>query len=296
MPTTKCSVVIAIGLLCGQIWCSNSTLGGETVTAILRDGRSVFGVVDTRTDADYLWLRRTSGGFDLVSGFAWNDVLEGRTASGQLDRSTFRDWASGKKQPGRLFAEIEPTATVDHQPASAQLLPEPSASFKAPRPDTLPLKTLIVQAELAQWDKDVQPDGLRIFVSPLDARGRIVPVDGRIEFTLVIQTEQLDGRLSPLQKPEFLEGDRISYIVKRDHFSSGPGFYELPFDKWHPDFDPNIAFEGLLYARLSVPGKGVFEASDARVCLRELSRFRDQLQYFTPGRYWPLESSGQRSR
>jgi len=41
-----------------------------------------------------------------------------------------------------------------------------------------------------------------------------------------------------------------------------------------------LAPEALVHARLGVPGQGVFSASAVDVCIRGLSRFRDQLQYF----------------
>ena len=155
---------------------------------------------------------------------------------------------------------------------------------------------MVVQGQLAQWDKDAQPDGLRIAVSPLDHQGRIVPIDGHVEFTLVVEQARINGGQSYAKSPQFAEAERFSFVVKREHFSEGGAFYELSFSKMHPDFDPNVASQALLHARLSVPGVGVFEASDAQICLREPSRFRDQLQYYSPGRYLPLESNGQPNR
>ena len=286
MPSSNLLIFCAIGLLCGTALSAEPDQTHASVTVFLRDGRSVSGTVDQKTDTKHLWLRRTLEEFDVASGFAWEEVVQGLTEDGQMDVDQLRAWAHETKQVGRVFADIEPQPSVERDPsAQSQLLDNSWA-----------LKTLVVTAHVGQWDKDAQLDGLHIIVSPLDLQGRLVPIDGHIEFTLVAQAEPFNGRPVRSGRPEFIEGDRISYRVKRQHFVDGPAIYALPFSKWHPDFRHEIDPQALLHARLSVPGRGVFEASDAQVCLREFSRFRDQLQYFTPGRYLPLESNGQANR
>jgi hypothetical protein len=181
MPTIKFASC-TIALLCGWFGLVGPCLAEESVTATLRDGRSVTGAVDVRTDAQNLWLRRTRNGFELVSGFAWNDVLEGRAGNQQFDMPGLRSWAETNKKPGRTFAQL-PAAGATNLPAGRRLATT-SAHW---------LKTLVVQGQLAQWDKDAQPDGLRIAVSPLDHQGRIVPIDGHVEFTLVVEQARING-------------------------------------------------------------------------------------------------------
>lgn len=282
--SAKKLALVAIAVVSVTIALNERCTAAESVTAILRDGRSVKGVIDIRTDAHHLWLRRTLDGFDLASGFAWTEVLAGRIEDRELDANQLQRWAEENKKPGRPFSQVA-RAQSSNLPSGVQ----PSA--KRARP-----KTLVIQAQLAQWDKDAQSDGLRIAVSPLDAHGQLVPVDGHVEFTLVVEHERIDGGQRFIKGPVFPEGERFSFVVSRQDFADGAAFYELAFSKIHPDFDPNIASQALVHARLSVPTVGVFEASDAQVCLRELSCFRDQLQYYTPGRYLPLESTGQPNR
>lgn len=258
----------------------------ESVTVVLLDGRTVSGAVDLKTDAQYLWLRRTAEQLDLVSGYPWNGVLEGHLRDRTLDHSELRAWASLQRQAGRTFAEIAPGLPSDLRLISAASLPVPVSA----------VKTLVVDAELAQWDKDTQTDGLRVFVYPLDAEGNLVPVDGHVELTLVAEREYARAAPGIVKVPDFVEGDRLTFPVRRAHFTAGPAVYQLPFDRWHPDWELTVAHQALLHARLSVPGRGVFEASDAQVCLRQFSRFRDQLQYYTPGRYLPLENPSRDGR
>jgi hypothetical protein len=242
--------------------------------------------VDKKTDSQYLWLRRSGEQLDLVSGYRWDQVLHGRVADRTVDYSQLKAWASAHKQAGRDLAEIAPGARGEVRMVTAA-----PAAMSMPR-----VKSLVVDAELAQWDKDAQTDGLRIFVYPLDAQGQIVPVDGHIELTLAVEREYTRVVPSYVRGPEFVEGDRRTFPVRREQFSAGPAIYELPLALWHPDFEPTLAQQALLHARLSVPGQGVFEASDAQVCLRQFSRFRDQLQLYTPGRYLPLENPSRDGR
>lgn len=251
----------------------------ESVTAYLLDGRAVTGAVDAKTDARYLWLRRSSEQFDLISGYPWELVFQGHVQDRRLSTLELKEWTVAHRQPGRRIADIGQAIGNEVQMVSAT----------APALPARPVKTLVVDAELAQWDKDAQTDGLRVFVYPLDAYGQIVPVDGHVELTLVVERDYTRGAHIYHKGPEFLSGDRQTFPVRWEHFSAGIPFYELAFDRWHPDFEHTLAEHGLLHARLSVPGQGVFEASDPQVCLRESSRFRDQLQLYTPGRYLPLE-------
>lgn len=308
MPTTF-RYPAATASLCLLAWLvtplslSQSGMASEIVTARLRSGRVVVGAVDARTNSQQLWLRRASTNFDLVSGFAWQEIVDGQIADVNLDSLQLRDWAVDHKHPGRKFYDL-PASAVDVPNAAVMdgLGPQACPQYAGgSNSDSLSasvnekLRSIAVQAHLAHWDKDAQSDGLRIFVSTLGIDGYSVPIDGQIEFTLVVERELINGGQSYARRPDFVIRERRSQLVRRKDFIDGTAVYELNFSRFHPDFDPNVSLQGLLFARLSVPGQGVFEASDAQVFLREPSLFRDQLQYFTPGRYLPLESGRQRN-
>src|SRR5262245_57150930 len=142
------------------------------------------------------------------------------------------------------------------------------------------VKSLRIEACLAQLDSDSEPDGLRIIVIPLDARGHLVPVSGRVDFTLVGELEPSERYQRMRRPPEFHELEHKSFQVHRADFGNGPAIYEITFTRFHPDRMPDLAWEALLKARLSVPGQGVFDASDAHVGMRDVSWFRDQLELY----------------
>ncbi|MFH1923324.1 MAG: hypothetical protein ABIP48_25965, partial [Planctomycetota bacterium] len=68
--------------------------------------------------------------------------------------------------------------------------------------------------------------------------------------------------------------------------------YRFPFQAVHPEFDLELAPYAAVHARLSVPGEGVFEATESDVRVRPYSATRDHLQYTTGQRFFPLERTG----
>jgi hypothetical protein len=275
--------LVVIGLASAPCW------AGEPITVRLRDGRQIHGLVDHLTDAQQLWLRREDQGAEVASGFAWHDVTQVVHNGQTYTPAAFQAIAPELKSPGRKFVELWPP---DAPRMDAEVVRETTTLSHL----VGPVRALVIEAQLAQWDDDAQTDGLRVMVAPLDARGQLVAVDGQIHFTLVAQVEWTAGGHHGPLVPKFRELERVSRIVRREHFAQGPAVYDLPFSQVHPDFDLSLSAKALVHARLGVPGRGVFEASDANVLLREYSRFRDQLQYFTPRRYLPLESGGQGHR
>lgn len=281
---------------------------GEQVVVVLLDGRSTHGDVDARTDAERLWLRREIPGVQLASGFAWDQVKTVRAAGQSYAGRDFLPIAGAIASEGKSYLRIEPY----RQPPSATLAPEAPVNERVNRqpagaPPRLPgfepspepqaneqlrrrhaeqrVKSLMVEAYLAQWDGDPQPDGLRVFVYPLSADGEIVPVNGQVDLSLLGEIEKV-GSL-----PDFRELDRGHFTLRKDDFARGPGVVELPFRQFHPDVNFDVARQAVLHARLGVNGQGVFEASDANVQLRGFSRIRDQLQMFQRRRYFGEENA-----
>lgn len=287
MPRCNFFLLSMAARLCVILLPLAQCVAADPMTAELLDGREVSGVIDVKTDSDQLWIRRDEAHFSLISGFPWNQVRRGQIREQTLDRNALKAWALEHKQVGRLLLELE--SSTDSQQEQAATDPR-FTSIESP------VSSLAIESYLANWDSDAQSDGLRVFVSPLDSHGRIVPINGQIEYTLVVEEEKINGGQSGSLRPVFRELDRGSFVVRREHFSQGPAVYELPFNQQHPDIALNIATEALLHVRLGISGQGVFEASDAQVCLREKSRFRDQLQYYTPHRYLNIESGGKPQR
>jgi hypothetical protein len=276
MPVNPYSLIVPVTYLLSSL----PALAADSITAWLRDGRQVNGQVDASTNTDRLWIRQEAAGLVIVSGFKWEHIAEVRDAERTLQQAELQDMA----------ATDRPRQRLRHNP-SASTIRTSTGNTGQPHLDlaTRRVKTLVVHAFLAQWDDDAHSDGIRVQVSPLDANGQLVPVEGQIELQLIVQNRDPAAMQGISTNHGYGELDRVSHMVRREHFKHGPASYDLPFGNQHPDFETNLAPHALVHARLGVPGVGVFEASDAQLWIRELSFFRDDLQLYYPHRYLPLE-------
>jgi hypothetical protein len=257
----------------------------EPLKANLVDGRQVVGNLDSRTDLDRLWISRAEDGIYFASGIRWADILGGEVENKSLTFQELQQWSvKASRNPARSGIS---QAAFPHVRNKVGVVAEQQA-----RPSSASVKSLAIRAFVDHWDSDAQSDGVRIFVSALDQDGRLVQVTGQIDFTLMVERENHVGRSVSKSRPTFVPIARLNQRVQIGDFADGPAVYKLAFLKKHPEFDTSIASEGLLFARLAIPGVGVFEASDAQVGVREYSRFRDQLQLYSRSRYLPLENGG----
>lgn len=269
---------------------------GRLVRVERFDGRSFDGMIDPRSDGRELWLCRRYGTAVVRRPIAWSLIahveLAGQSVSGDELRAAVEQVRaeSPRGEPAapwektvsmRLLAA--PAATAGIEPSEAPAPGPPDA----PRHDGLrtgQVEWLAVEATAANWDGDVESDGLLLVVEPRDAAGRLVPVRGRLEVELigrrwgVARGPQPYGRMAHWSLP-----------VEPSDFGPLGARYRLAFQGVHPEFDPQVAPHGAIHARLSVPGRGVFEASDAAVRLRPYSAVRDEQQQLTGRRFFPGE-------
>jgi hypothetical protein len=76
--------------------------------------------------------------------------------------------------------------------------------------------------------------------------------------------------------------------ITPEHFTSAGAVCQIAFQAVHPEFDLDLRAHGVVHARFSVPGEGVFEAS-TETRLRGYSALRDQLQLQTGRRFFAGE-------
>jgi len=259
---------------------------GEVIVQ-LRDGSTLRGMIDKRTDHELVWLRTSTPRIVLRSAIEWEQIVNARyddqtlATDGlrelvpQLQSDTNQDIAS--KEPPKLppSQDIAPVGTnrADSRSSSANRR----------------VRSLQIEAVVANWDDDVETDGLRVFVYPLDANGRIVPINGRINFKLIGQTVNQSTNDRFRRRSLFPELGRWSQRVRKSDFEPSGAVYEIPFRNFHPEFNLEIAPHALLTARLGIPGRGSFAASYDNLHLRPLSYIRDELQGRTQRRFFSQE-------
>jgi hypothetical protein len=138
-------------------------------------------------------------------------------------------------------------------------------------------RSLRITTVVTNWDSDLDVDGLLLRVEPLNGWGQMTPVDGDLNVQLVTETRlATGGRIIPRNDP-FPITERWSVPIRALAFDADGLVVKLPFRRFHPERDVDIAPEALAVARLRVPTVGTLDASDAHVVLRPVSRFRDDL-------------------
>lgn len=254
----------------------------EPIEVELADGNIVTGEVDDQTDADRLWLRREETGVVLCSGYLWNEVQAIYRGGNRIAGAEIRKSIDDLKSPAKSVLDIAPA-----------ILPEmaaPATPINYPVTNTRPrIASLHIETQLARWGRGAANDGLRVFVYPLSADGELVPVRGQLDLSLFAEIMNARGGEYTVLRPEFRELENTSELVRIGGFANGPAVYQLPFRRFHPDVDFDIAPGAVVHARLGIPGQGVFEASADCVPTRNFSPIRDQLQLYQGQRFFPGE-------
>jgi hypothetical protein len=279
---------VGLFLVIATIWVNTAVSHAETIQVVLRDGRVMQGEPDTRTDSAMLWLRSEVTGVQLRSGFRWEQIEVVLRGNSSFTPAEFQRIAAQTATPSTSYLDLAPHPPREFPPNSEQCLPQCAST--PPRWQAGDrVRSLQIECCLANWNSSAESDGVRIVVSPLSASGELVPVEGQLDAQLFGELTNLRGN-NEYVHPEFRQLGEWHHIVHLSDFANGPAVYELPFTtQWHPDFEPAIADQGVLHARLGVPSMGVFEASHGRVFLREPSMARDRLQLYTGQRYFPGE-------
>ncbi len=298
------------------------------VMVTLTDGRTPRGVLSPKSSDDSLVLRTEVPGIAIESRFAWGLVQSvdplSFTDAKPLPRPTDpvpddeaissepadnNAPANNEAPAGRVFDNAVPPAPMAPE---ARLLHETIApsntgrlSFNASEiapVDVLPLlvpldhrravRSLHVRATVANWDRDAEVDGLLLHVQPLDGFGVVVPVDGNIDVQLATETKfAKGGRSITRDDNSFNVTERWSVPIHAIDFDAMGTTVKLPFRRFHPERQFNIASDALAVARLRLPSAGTFDASDPFVQLRPYSRFRDDLQEYQGRRLFPGEGA-----
>lgn len=284
----------------GGVWAESAPPLSQELSVQLVDGRILRGVVDRRSDDHHLRLTLLEPGLTITSHFPWSQVVGASVGKLVLDAEELR--AAFAKSPNGAGAKpTDGNAAPDETAAPAATLPppEPCPDCQVGGPPLLPdprvVRSLRIEVHLANWDDDVEPDGLRVVASPVDWHGHVVPVRGQVDFRLLGQRVQQGGRRVSRQR-SFGPLENWSRRMLPVDFGPAGVAFELPFRGFHPDRDFQFAPDAVLTARLAVPGNGVFNASAEFVWLRPANRLRDSLQLRTGNRYFSEEFDRLRGR
>jgi hypothetical protein len=262
----------------------------QPVSVEVASGRIFTGEVDGRTNEQRLWMRSGSDSIVLLRPIQWDRVVAARAAGLELSGKQFRDLlvALQKKLGQPVPPETGTLVIVGNARNGNSENRSPTTSETAPSGR---VRSLAIEATIANWDSDVEVDGLLLHVYPLDADGRVVELSGTLQVDLVgrdigaIERGRPFGRLG-----------RWSKRVRPGDFGSRGAVYRLPFQSVHPEFDTRISPHGAVHTRLAVAGQGVFETTESDVRVRPASAVRDDLQLSTGRRFFQHERTGRGKR
>lgn len=258
-------------------------------------GRHFVGAVDRQTDAECLYLRSVQGVMQVVRPIEWRRIVRAEIAGMSLSAEQLRN----EVQEVQRRLPPAPASTPRAAPGPVAM---PASANRQAVPQVLPknipsadrhVRSLALEATLANWDADVESDGLVVRIYPLDDQGQVVPVDGSLELELVApRSGPRSDPSPPVQIGRWVRRTRPDDFQASGPFADGAR-YRLEFQAIHPEFDRQVTAGGLLHARLSVPGQGTFEATTSTVRIRPYSAARDWLEQATGRRFLPSERLGQ---
>jgi hypothetical protein len=288
MMTAK-TVLAAVVLLFAGV--SHIVCAAEPrATVRLVSGREFSGLIDATSTEQQLVLRSAGAGITIKRPVRWERIVVLEVDGNQRDVAAVRAEFSGHQAQKR---ERTPPHKVDLQawpraPAAMTVVEE---ELPPPR-----VATVAFDPQIANWDGDVETDGVVIFVTPLDAYGNLLPLGGTLEVELYApQRRTLDQ--APQSGGDTLElVERWTRAITPEDFGARGARVQLPFGAITPELQPNwtASHYGLVYARLSIPGQGVYGSTRDGVRVRPWAPNRDRLEMKTGQRFLSNENLGRR--
>jgi hypothetical protein len=246
----------------------------EPVTVLLMSGRQFTGAVDVRTDDSQLWLRVESGPITLLRPIDWERVKSAQVGDKIITAN-------------ELHAESANIKSAQAVVERADVGVPPLGGAQRLKEESQPVRSIQIDAVLGHWSATTEATGIVVTLQPVDAYGNLVAIDG------VLDVDLLGQRLTVVTEGNgFPQLGHWTTAVRPADFGPSGAVYEFPFQAVHPDFHFDLESQGLVHARLSVPGQGSFETSQAMVRIRAYSSVRDHVQQATGSRFLPEEAVG----
>lgn len=270
--------LITAALLCAR------TSAAEPVRVELKSGRAYTAEVDAQTNDKQLWLRFGQPGAFLFRPIAWQQILRAEYNGKALTDRELRALAPEIATKGTPRPPVEPAA-------SGPLTGKADSAFDT-SPDVGRLTSVQFDAYLANWDADVEADGLIVRLYPLADDGQIAPVGGTLDVDLVTVRRRDFNQIPDGQGRSFESIARWNVSVSPADLGPSGTVLRLPFQAIHPEFDTTVAPYGLVHLRYAAAGYGVYESSQDVVRIRPFVPLRDALQQSGHDRFLPLEQRG----
>ncbi len=278
--------LLVVAICCGALPASRAA---ETIALATHGGRIFVGQVDAKSNAQSLWLRSENAGITLRRPIAWQVVALARHGEQELNAAQLLAKVDELKSVAKVTAEELPVpgeTARETLPAPREWVPDLRAAnfIAANRAANAQVCSIGIDAYVANWNRTVEADGIMLHLYPLDAAGNTIACDATLDVDLVASVSPGARRGTPL--PNI---GHWSMRVTPGQFGPNGFVVKLPFQSVQPEFDLDFGPLGLVHARLSVPGNGAFETSQAMVRIRPYSAVRDRSQQINGQRFMDVE-------
>ena len=267
---------------------ASQTTAQETLVVRVQSGRQFRGTIDAASNDEQLVLFSSAGGMSIRRPIRWERVVGGQAGERPLSVAELKRLAAeaGPLLRGQELGirQRETGDRVQGTGVEQEVVVLPSVA------------SIVFDAAIANWDGDVETDGLVLDLLPLDAEGRIVPANGTVEVEL-FAAQRRTLHHAPLSGGDTLERvERWTQAVNVADAGPNGVRLRLPFGAVHPELDYRwLAYNyGLVHVRFAAPGSGVFDASQDGVRIRPWTPNRDYLEMNTGRRFLPTENLGRR--
>ncbi len=272
-------VLLTIAVVLG--WCVAPLVrtAAGAITVETTKGHRYSGVVDSATDAERLVLRLDGSQCYARRFLGWRALARAWEDDQELTIEELKTRAAALATPPQIAWQAN---AVDDGHADGQVA-------QAPEPATPAF--IAIDAVVANWNRDVLPDGLLLELDVHDASGRRIPAAGTLTIELVGLRYGLGGgsRRFPLL------GRWVQRVEPSDFGPTGAR-YRLPFLALHPEEALDLSAIGMVHAALAVPGAGTFAAADNLVTVRRFAPLREELFEEQGTRYFSFEGTGRGRR
>ena len=278
---------------CPVISVGSVTLMAGEVAVSLNDGRRFIAEVDDRTDDARLWLRFGNGPTTIRRAFAWSDVRSASENGAAVDNARLRELGRAAIEQRGSNDDHLTFGNVAEPRGGLRTWKLPNDAARGANAFTGTVRSLDVDGYLANWDADVDADGVLLTVAALDEFGAAAPVEGTLEVELIGE------RLPPYSRGNaFPVLARWQQAITSADIAASGGVHRvrLEFQAQHPDYQLSLPNYALLHVRFTVPGQGTFDASRDGLSLRGFTPVRDRLEAASGTRLFTSEQTGRGHR
>ena len=238
------SAIRSLSLVCLLTFCSSYSAASE-VTVWLASGRVFQGRVHERSDANRLWMKFGGVSASILRPIDWSHVQRARVGGEMLTAEQLQ------AQIPQLLQAPKPPRPLPAAAVEGKSYAERAGEALGFAPA---VRSLEVEAWLENLDRDADLDGLAVYLAPRDRHGRLAAASGIADIELYGVNADPRG-----SAPERIGRWRVA--ASQEQLAAGAPL-RISLDDLPAGWRRTLRECGELRVRLTLPGQGVFAASE----------------------------------